>query len=1321
MTQVDCIRVLHISDLHFGEKCRFKEYIDKGECSKLGERLAVPVLEHGRPDIVAVTGDIAHTGAKNEYQHALAFLTGLAQKLELAPNRFVLCPGNHDVNWNRCKSVELIKDDEGWDEKRYRAELEKVKYIHYDWLLSEFYKTCGIPALSIDDRSLIYNFDDYRLSVAALNSAIQESHNEVDHKGELGEKQISALRDYWQQENYQNWIKIICLHHNPSPSPEDVQRLLESYKAKNDIEVNEKFLKQYLSTVLGIEDKPTFKTVCGTIGVQLILSGHTHYEDGDPWNWRKDGRTELLSVGSFGLAVDALPPEQPNQVQLLELDFKEFKYVCKTMNYDPKGRHPDGYSLKYYPGDEKSNYLSPPPNFDLHDRTAEPASKPSDKVSEIAPTDFLGAFRRCFKSAYQKWDLSLVGVGIPPSHAGPRPEADLDEMFLPLRLGEGIDREDYNNGEKISPEKLLERGTKPLSIRGQAGSGKTTWMKWTFRRLVEMENTLPAMIALRDLAKFQEERKSTLTGAGLSLPGYLAHWLGKRVGDIEQEKTFLNILKKPPTGLRPVLLVDGWDELGSQGNDFRELLLSFMNSHPHVLVVTSSRPQSESPPDFETLDIQPLSRDEITDLAENFFKFYYESDREQIEKRLRDFNEQLDASPEALNLSRTALLLSMLLIVSLNSTLPDKRHELYEKCLETMLIIAPRYREKKGEQEHIKCWRPEDSDARWQAVTGLARQMKDREKEQGDSSNPKLIIMEKKSVIPFLSPDWTKEQKEFFVNWLVFRAAVLVEPEDGSYSFVHLSFQEYLAARDLNSKKEGQDRIDAFKELCKKSSWWETLRLWAALVASKNPAFLEEVQEELSKDKENGFWLVGAMLADGLGQTGRFEKWAQGFVLAQHWLAGSSADYSARSWANSGQKERRLKLAGLLPKIAADLTWLTWLHLDDWQKRAGLDLNGSLPRPDEPASGWTIAALETTVPTEPLVAFGRVWAHGNPLWPAPMDWELAGLRLWPGPRLFDSLRLQIFAGFGANSGDVSSWARVALQPTSPPNMAEIENILKTLDVFPRILSHMVSSDFSSDFLRDFSREISWYLSRKLSHDLSRGTIRYTSDSFSFDFSCDFSRKLSRNFSRDFSCSKPSRVSRSHSRKSSCLVLEGHLRKTSMAGLQDHWPAFKSLITYIKETELTIYVPCGTRAYIVSIIKDDLDSLGCILNVSCRLSLDNNPDQAALNQALGNLEEKYNHPLWPALARHISRLSDQADRELLEFAAKDPDGYIDQYAPGNNILRWGLKYYVRGDVMLADGSVLTLDELNREFGYDIPPYLEEMGEEIDLDELELEEE
>ncbi len=46
------------------------------------------------------------------------------------------------------------------------------------------------------------------------------------------------------------------------------------------------------------------------------------------------------------------------------------------------------------------------------------------------------------------------------------------------------------------------------------------------------------------------------------------------------------------------------------------------------------------------------------------------------------------------------------------------------------------------------------------------------------------------------------------------------------------------------------------------------------------------------------------------------------------------------------------------------------------------------------------------------------------------------------------------------------------------------------------------------------------------------------------------------------------------------------------------------------------------------------------------------------------------------------------------------------------LCWGLQFIVRGDVLLDDGSFVTLDELAAEAGVAPLPYLEEMEDEMD---------
>jgi 3',5'-cyclic AMP phosphodiesterase CpdA len=77
------IRILHVSDLHFGKPC-VPEAIDAME-----EHL------HATPyDVVAVSGDVSQRSLSGEFQRAAAILRDARRK-----SAVIIVPGNHDVAW----------------------------------------------------------------------------------------------------------------------------------------------------------------------------------------------------------------------------------------------------------------------------------------------------------------------------------------------------------------------------------------------------------------------------------------------------------------------------------------------------------------------------------------------------------------------------------------------------------------------------------------------------------------------------------------------------------------------------------------------------------------------------------------------------------------------------------------------------------------------------------------------------------------------------------------------------------------------------------------------------------------------------------------------------------------------------------------------------------------------------------------------------------------------------------------------------------------------------------------------------------------------
>jgi 3',5'-cyclic AMP phosphodiesterase CpdA len=76
------LRLLHISDLHAGS----------AEEAQV-ERGLEPLIERVGPELIVVTGDLAHRGRRREHERASEFLRGLGRPL-------LVIPGNHDIPYS---------------------------------------------------------------------------------------------------------------------------------------------------------------------------------------------------------------------------------------------------------------------------------------------------------------------------------------------------------------------------------------------------------------------------------------------------------------------------------------------------------------------------------------------------------------------------------------------------------------------------------------------------------------------------------------------------------------------------------------------------------------------------------------------------------------------------------------------------------------------------------------------------------------------------------------------------------------------------------------------------------------------------------------------------------------------------------------------------------------------------------------------------------------------------------------------------------------------------------------------------------------------
>jgi 3',5'-cyclic AMP phosphodiesterase CpdA len=101
------ITILHLSDLQFGRHHRFADA--SGGFDTLLRRLCddLDLLreQNGlQPDLIALTGDLSEWGMRRELEQVAAFGEGVLAHLQLAPERLLVVPGNHDINRNLCEA-----------------------------------------------------------------------------------------------------------------------------------------------------------------------------------------------------------------------------------------------------------------------------------------------------------------------------------------------------------------------------------------------------------------------------------------------------------------------------------------------------------------------------------------------------------------------------------------------------------------------------------------------------------------------------------------------------------------------------------------------------------------------------------------------------------------------------------------------------------------------------------------------------------------------------------------------------------------------------------------------------------------------------------------------------------------------------------------------------------------------------------------------------------------------------------------------------------------------------------------------------------------
>jgi CheY-like chemotaxis protein len=283
--------ILHMSDLHFGGSHAFQ---GKLELEDLMGLFLSSLGPQERPTLLILSGDLVDRGKRPEFDRGLRFLEKLQTLTHLDAGRIIIVPGNHDV---------------------YRGEEEQARLGHFLDFLNQFYSSSPmghsllrnyrcydmsttslktLPPQGIDGVFAIHSFDEFQLTVLAMNSVtVEDSRLEL---GEISERQLLMVREGLAtlRSPRLEYPRIAVFHHHLFPVPSFL----------NDGEPERVLRRQALALRYLIGQR-----------IHLVLHGHTHYTAAYKFApYLIDGRAALATpihiFGTGTLSSRELVPSQ---------------------------------------------------------------------------------------------------------------------------------------------------------------------------------------------------------------------------------------------------------------------------------------------------------------------------------------------------------------------------------------------------------------------------------------------------------------------------------------------------------------------------------------------------------------------------------------------------------------------------------------------------------------------------------------------------------------------------------------------------------------------------------------------------------------------------------------------------------------------------------------------------------------------------------------------------------------------------------------------------------------------------------------------------
>lgn len=475
--------------------------------------------------------------------------------------------------------------------------------------------------------------------------------------------------------------------------------------------------------------------------------------------------------------------------------------------------------------------------------------------------------------------IEFVGMSVYKEEASQR--IPLENIYIPLSVVPERSVDENDETPRINPTKFLAAGSKTV-ILGDPGSGKSTML--AFLALVgtnkvlqsrcefSIDNRLPIFITLRRYADELKVRKN------LPLLDYILEVAKADFSMSSLDKYFYEYYIESG---QSIILFDGLDELpsGDYKSIARQRIESFTDNYPENTIIITSRlvgyeAEIRFDSKYDHFRMAKLRESEIEKFIQDWYSIRIIDEIE----RNRNSSDLIRVIKHADNesirtLAGNPLLLTIVTLVHrIDAVLPDQRVVLYQKCTETLLNTW--YKAKRRDDDIVKGRIERRNRLRVEAIAYWMHK-----KSLADQGR---AIAAKKEMIEFLTKyindnekirendQAAEDQAEVFLDFIKNSAGLIIEAGDELYSFIHLTFQEYLCATHLSTFGETGGTQTIWDELegdLQNPRWREVVRLLVASLKSTSAQvfFIEKIlSKQKSENSRDAILLLIGLLRDAI-------------------------------------------------------------------------------------------------------------------------------------------------------------------------------------------------------------------------------------------------------------------------------------------------------------------------------------------------------------------------------------------------------------------------------------------------------------------------